>query len=56
MVLEAAPDPSDIIWENLSTSKAAQISNKYSIFSFIFFVILSIFVLFAILKQISVVQ
>ena len=56
MVVEAAPDPSDIIWENLAVTKRAQMKNKYSIFTFIFFVILGIFVLFAILKQISVVQ
>ena len=56
MVVEAAPDPSDIIWENLSITKKTQLNNKYVIYGFISVVIFVIFVLFAILKQINVMQ
>lgn len=53
MEVEGAPEPSDIIWENLSVTKAQARRNTIKIDIIIFIVLLIIFTIFGTLKSVS---
>jgi len=53
LYMDKAPEPSDLIWENLAVNPFQKRLNAKKMYFIIFFVLLIIFIIFGALKQLS---